>query len=51
MSLESMLGRLLCWLGLHDFETIDVTMSFGPGGAVEHVRCLRCGYVTTRSGR
>ena len=37
--------------GLHDFETIDVTMSFGRGGAVETVKCRRCGYITMRPGR
>jgi len=33
MSLEATLGRLLCWLGLHDFKTIDAAMNFKPGGA------------------
>ncbi len=51
MSLEAAVGRLLCWLGLHDFETIESAMSFGCGGAVETVKCRRCGYITTRSGQ
>jgi hypothetical protein len=51
MSLEATLGRLLCWLGLHDFETINAATSFEPDGAVETVKCRRCGYITMRSGQ
>ncbi len=50
MSLDTKLGRLLCWLGLHDFKPIDVTMSFGCGGSVETVKCQRCGYIKSRTG-
>ena len=32
------------------FGTIDVTMSFGSGGAVETVKCRRCGCIATRAG-
>jgi hypothetical protein len=49
MSLETTLGRLLCWLGLHDFKTIDFATSFEPDGAVETVKCRRCAYITMRS--
>jgi hypothetical protein len=41
-------ARVLCFLGLHDFQVVDVTFSFGPGGSVSKVECRRCGYVTTR---
>ncbi len=44
------LFRLFCWLGLHDYRVVDITFSFGPGGAVETVECRRCGYRTTRRG-
>jgi len=40
-------GRLLCWLGVHDFRVVDVTFGFGAGGSVERVECRRCGLVTT----
>ncbi|MCH8258080.1 MAG: hypothetical protein IIA75_09320 [Proteobacteria bacterium] len=33
-----------------DFQIIDTTFGFGPGGAVTRVECRRCGYTTTRSG-
>jgi hypothetical protein len=49
--IESLLeipGRILCFLGLHDFKMIDASFSFGPGGSVSRVECRRCGYVTTR---
>ncbi len=44
------LGRILCFLGLHDFKVIEVTFGFGGGPAIEKVRCERCGLVTARQG-
>ncbi len=44
-----LLGRLLCALGLHSFEVIDVTMGFGSAGSVARVKCRRCGLVTSRA--
>jgi hypothetical protein len=46
--MKHLLGRLLCFLGLHDLQLIDVTQSFGPGGGVERRQCRRCGLVQTR---
>ncbi|MFQ6018344.1 MAG: hypothetical protein ACE5KF_09115 [Kiloniellaceae bacterium] len=48
--MPEILGRILCFLRLHDFQVIDVTYGFGPGGSVTKVQCRRCGHVTTRSG-
>ena len=31
--------RLLCMVGIHDFHIVEVTVSFGPAGAVEKVEC------------
>ena len=36
-------GRLICWLGFHDFRVIDATFGFGEGGSVERIECRRCG--------
>ena len=44
----AILGRLLCLLGLHDYEVVSRTFGFGGGGAVERVECRRCGRVTAR---
>lgn len=44
----SILGRLLCLLGMHDFKVVSRTFGFGGGGAVEQVECRRCGHVTAR---
>jgi len=44
----NLLRRLLCFLGFHDFRIVEVTMGFGPSGAVEKVECRRCGYLTAR---
>lgn len=46
--LRQWLDRALCMLGLHQFEVIEVRMGFGPSGAVETVRCRRCGHVRAR---
>lgn len=50
-TMMEIIGRLFCWLGIHDFRVVDVTLAFGAGGAVETVECRRCGLRTTRSGR
>ncbi len=44
------LGRLLCYLGLHDMRVIDKTFGFGAGGGTEKVECRRCGIVIMRPG-
>ena len=44
-----LLGRILCWLGMHDFRIIRESFSFGSGG-VETVECSRCGLRRTRKG-
>ena len=46
--LPSLLGRLLCWLGFHDFRVIDKTFEFGGGGGIEKVECRRCGTTIIR---
>ncbi len=43
--------RLACFLGFHDFRVVEVTMGFGPSGAVEKVECRRCGHLTARRQR
>ena len=45
------LGRVLCAIGVHDLEVIEVQIGFGPSGTVERVHCRRCGYRGTRRGR
>ena len=44
------LGRLLCWLGFHDYRVVDASFSFGAGGGVETVEYRRCGGRVTRHG-
>jgi hypothetical protein len=45
--LPSLLGRLLCRLGFHDFRVISKTFEFGTSG-VEKNECRRCGIYMTR---
>ena len=46
--LSQILGRLLCWLGCHDFRVINVRLGFGAGGNIERVECWRWGRLFTR---
>lgn len=47
-TVRDMLGRILCYFGVHDFDVVDVTFGFGAGGSVAKMQCKRCGFVTTR---
>ncbi|NJO36422.1 MAG: hypothetical protein HC871_00940 [Rhizobiales bacterium] len=47
-SVAAYFGQLLCRIGLHDFDLIEVVGGFGVGGPVEKLRCKRCGKVMTR---
>ncbi|MDQ3564807.1 MAG: hypothetical protein M3436_11910 [Pseudomonadota bacterium] len=42
------LGRLLCFLGFHDFRVVEVSFAFGGSSGIEKVECRRCGYRTAR---
>jgi hypothetical protein len=46
----TILGRLLCLLGIHDFRILEVTYGFAPGSDVQRLQCRRCGRITTTSG-
>jgi hypothetical protein len=41
-------GRLLCFVGVHDFRVLEVRFGFGQGNRIEKVECRRCGLVSTR---
>jgi hypothetical protein len=47
VQLPPLLGRILCWLGFHDFRVVNVTFGFGTDG-VEKDECRRCGVTRTR---
>ena len=34
---------LLCKIGIHKYEKIDINYSFGPGGSTETIKCKDCG--------
>ncbi|MCZ6488613.1 MAG: hypothetical protein O6703_10600 [Gammaproteobacteria bacterium] len=48
VKLPPLLGRILCWLGFHDYRVVSVTLGFGTGG-VERDECRRCGTTVTRN--
>ena len=41
---------LLCWLGFHRYEIIDISFGFGPGGSVKKVQCKICKIKKTKKG-
>jgi hypothetical protein len=48
MSLVNSLNRLMCLLGFHDFQVLEVTLGFGEAGDVEKVECNRCSLIISR---
>jgi len=46
----TLLGKLLCSLGFHDFHVISRAFEFRAGAAVEKVECHRCSLRITRQG-
>ena len=46
-NLATLLGRIFCWLGFHDYRVVNVTFEFGAD-AVEKDQCRRCGVTRTR---
>ena len=47
---SELLGKLLCWLGFHDFHVTSRSFEFRAGAAVEKVECHRCNLKMTRQG-
>ena len=47
VKLPPLLGRILCWFGLHDFRLVSKSFGFGTEG-VERDECRRCGVTVTR---
>ena len=47
--LAAVVGRLLCFLGFHDFKIINAPLGFGSAGGTSTVECKRCGRVFTRA--
>ncbi len=52
ITLAQKLLRLLCLVGIHDFQTIEVTVGYSDGTSVMTETCQRCGATvkTTKSG-
>jgi hypothetical protein len=47
-NVPTLLGKLLCLLGFHDFQVLEVRFGFGQGNRIERVECRRCALVVTR---
>jgi len=46
--LPSLLGRLLCRLGFHDYRVLEIMFKFRFGGSIKMVECRRCGVTVNR---
>lgn len=46
--MPEILGRILCYLGVHDYELTGATFGFGAPGGISKLRCRRCGTVKTK---
>jgi len=42
------IGKVLCWLGLHDYRVINKSFEFRTDEGVELAECRRCGARVTR---
>ena len=42
---------VFCYFGLHRYEKIDISFSFGPGGSTETIKCKDCGIKKLRKKR
>ena len=47
-NLPTPLGKLLCWLGMHEFRVLNKSFEFRTNEGVERVECTRCGLRMTR---
>jgi len=47
--LPPLLGKILCWMGFHDFRIVSKTYGFGDDGVEKDV-CRRCGVVVVKKG-
>lgn len=46
--MPNIIGRILCFLDLHDYVLIDATFGFGSSGSISKLRCSRCGKIKTK---
>ena len=42
--------NLLCYLGFHQQEVVDVKFSFGDSGKIMTVKCKNCGVIEIKKG-
>ena len=47
--IQPLYHRVACWVGFHDYELIEVQLSFVPGSCVEKVECKHCHSVIIRA--
>ena len=44
------LDLLLCWIGIHRYQIIDISFGFSQGGSVKTVQCKICKIKKTKMG-
>ncbi len=43
--------KILCFMGIHDYKTLNIEFGFGPTDRVTTLECKRCGYITIKGGK
>ena len=44
------LAKILCYLRIHDYKTLNIEFGFGPTDRVTTLECKRCGYTIVKAG-
>ena len=44
------LAKILCYLGIHRYKTLNIEFGFSPTDRVTTLECKRCGYTIVKGG-
>ena len=44
------LVKILCYLRIHSYKTLNIEFGFGPTDRVTTLECKRCGYTIIKGG-
>ena len=44
------LAKILCYLRIHSYKTLNIEFGFGPTDRVTTLECKRCGYTIIKGG-
>ena len=44
------LAKILCYLRIHTYKTLNIEFGFGPTDRITTLECKRCGYIIIKGG-